>query len=116
MARPQQKSVAEIVQELFDLLKAYAQQETLEPFKRLGVYLAWGGGGSALMSVGVFFVALSALRALQTETGTTFTGNLSWLPYLITGAAALVVIAFVIWRIVSGPARRSAPGTDGRDA
>ncbi|HVN51996.1 MAG TPA: phage holin family protein [Acidimicrobiales bacterium] len=104
MARPHEKSVAEIVQELFDLLKAYAQQETLEPFKRLGVYLAWGGSGSALMSVGVFFVALSALRALQTQTGSTFAGPWSWVPYFIVAVGLGLVIGLAVWKITrSGP-------------
>ena len=105
MARPQQKSVAEIVQELFDLLKAYAQQETLEPFKRLGVYLAWGGGGSALMSVGVFFIALSALRALQTQTGTTFHGPWSWAPYFIVAIGLGGVIGIAVWKITKSGRR-----------
>ena len=87
MAKPEQKSVAEIAQELFDLLKAYAQQETLDPLKTLGVYLAWGLTGSLLLAAGGFFLALSLLRALQTQTGTTFTGNWSWVPYLIVAVA-----------------------------
>ena len=40
-------------------------------------------------------VLLGGLRALQTETGTTFDGNWSWAPYLIALAGAGVVLAFV---------------------
>jgi hypothetical protein len=109
VARPPQKSVAEIIQELFDLLKAYAQQETLDPFKRLGVYLAWGASGSALMSVGVFFVALSALRALQTQTGSTFHGAWSWAPYFIVAVGLGLVIGLAVWRI-TGAGRREHEG------
>jgi hypothetical protein len=32
-------------------------------------------------------LGLAGLRALQTETGDTFTGGWSWAPYLITTAA-----------------------------
>jgi hypothetical protein len=105
VARPQQKPVAEIVQELFDLLKSYAQQETLEPFKRLGLYLAWGAGGSALMSVGVFFLALSALRALQTQTGSTFHGAWSWAPYFIVAVGLAGVIAIAVLKITKSGRR-----------
>ncbi len=58
MAKPAAKSVTEIVQELVDLLKAYAQQETVDPLKALGAYLAWGGLGAVLLAMGIFFVAL----------------------------------------------------------
>ncbi len=103
MAKPHSKSVAEIVQELFELLKAYAQQETLDPFKRLGTYLAWGAAGSLLMAIGVFFLALSGLRALQTETGDTFHGSWSWAPYFIVAAGARSASsAWPSWRITRG--------------
>ncbi len=37
---------------------------------------------------------LGGLRLLQDETGSTFTGNLSWLPYLLTLlACGLVALA-----------------------
>jgi len=100
VAKPQQKSVAEIVQDLWALLKAYAVQETLDPLKMLGRYLAWGVGGSALMALGLFFLGLSLLRVLQTETGTTFAGGWSWVPYLITAVVLSAVIAVAVRRIV----------------
>jgi hypothetical protein len=88
------KSIPEVVQDLWELLKAYAQQETIDPLKGLGRYLGFGLGGAALLSLGVFFLALSALRALQTQTGDVFTGWRSALPYLIVlivvGALAVV--------------------------
>ena len=48
---------------------------------------------------------LSLLRALQTETGTTFTGSLSWIPYLIVVARGGVA------RRPRGLAGREAKGT-----
>jgi hypothetical protein len=51
---------------------------------------------------------LAGLRALQTETGSTFGGNLTWLPYVITAGAAIVVMALAAWRITKGPAARNA--------
>ena len=102
MAKSAPKSVTEILQELLDLLKAYAQQETVDPLKALGTYLAWGALGSVLLATGVFFVALSALRALQTETGSTFEGNWSWAPYLIVAVGVIAVIGLAAWRITHG--------------
>ncbi len=96
----------ELVLELRDLVVAYFKQETLVPAKQLGTYLAWGVAGAALLGFGCVFLAMSLLRALQTETGTTFTGNLSWLPYLITIAASLLVAA-VFW--AARGARKKAP-------
>jgi hypothetical protein len=53
------------------------------------------------------------LRLLQTETGGTFNGNLSWLPYVIVTVVALMVIGLTAWRVTKGPAaRRLPPGTD----
>lgn len=105
MAKPQQKSVTEIAQELFDLLKAYAQQETIDPLKQLGAYLGWGALGAVLLAAGLFFLALSLLRALQTQTGTTFTGSWSWAPYLIVAVVLSAVIGIAVWRITKGAHR-----------
>lgn len=77
--------------EMFDLVKAYARQETLDPLKGAGRWLGLGLAGSLLVVIGSVELILALLRALQSETGSTFTGNLSWLPYLITlGAAGIV--------------------------
>ena len=40
-------------------------------------------------------LAIGALRALQTETGTAFTGSLSFLPYaIVLFGATVVLVAF----------------------
>ena len=84
------------VAELWDLVRAYAKQETVEPIKGLGRYAAFGVGGSVLLSVGLVLLTVGGLRALQTETGTTFEGNWSWAPYLIALVAAGLVIALLL--------------------
>lgn len=68
---------------LVELVRDYAKQETLDPLKRLGRYLGLGVAGAVLIGLGVVFLAMAGLRALQTETGSTFTGSWSWAPYLI---------------------------------
>jgi hypothetical protein len=90
------KSPQETIQELKDLVVAYFKQETLEPFKGLGRYVGFGLAGAFLLGTGVFFLAMAGLRALQTETGTTFTNNWAWAPYLIV-VLALLATAGVAW-------------------
>jgi hypothetical protein len=90
------KSPQETIQELKDLVVAYFKQETLDPLKALGRYLGFGVAGALLLGTGVFFLAMGGLRALQTETGSTFTGNWSWAPYGIV-VAALLATAGLAW-------------------
>jgi len=86
----------QLITELRDLVVAYVRQQTILPLKQLGRYVAFGIAGSLLLGFGVVFLGLSCLRALQTETGDTFTGDWSWVPYLIT-FVALVVGAATVW-------------------
>lgn len=98
-----QKPLSDIAVELWELLKAYAKQETIDPLRNLGRYLGFGLSGALLLSVGTFFLALSALRALQTETGETFDGVWSVGPYVIVAVALLGVAALAASRITRGP-------------
>ena len=80
---PENKSVPQVVSELWVLTKEYARQETVEPLKGVGRYVAYGLGGAVLGSFGVVLLLLSLLRWLETHGGSRFNGNWSWLPYLI---------------------------------
>jgi hypothetical protein len=100
------KSITQVAIELWELAVAYAKQETIDPLRGLGRFLGYGISGVLLLAVGSVMIGLSALRLLQTQTDTTFTGNLSWVPYLIVMAGGLAVCAAVIWRIV----KREGPG------
>ena len=97
--------------EFVQLVVDYAKQETLGPLKGLGRFVAFGVVGSLALAVGSVLLLLAVLRALQTETGSTFTGKLSWLPYVITGALATAVLGLAALRITKGPAATTA----GRD-
>ena len=85
--------------EVKDLVIAYAKQETIEPIKGLGRFLAFGMAGSFLLSIGLLLLLLAGLRALQTETGTTFTGNWSWAPYMIVLTVAAGLAGLTLSRI-----------------
>jgi len=102
--------------EFVDLVVAYAKQETLGPLRGVGRFVAFGVSGSIALSIGVPLLLLALLRALQTETGSTFGGNLSWLPYLITSGAALGVLGLAAWRIKKTLPVRTPAGVERKDA
>ncbi|MEX2292508.1 MAG: hypothetical protein WD691_01870 [Acidimicrobiales bacterium] len=85
---------------------AYAKQETIDPLRGLGRFLGYGIGGAILLGVGSLLLMLAGLRALQTQTNTTFSGNLSWAPYLIVAAGGLVLIGLAVLRV----SKRKGPG------
>ncbi len=87
------------VTEVLDLVKAYARQELLDPLKGAPRWLAVGIGGSIAVAIGLLLLTLSMLRALQTETGSMFTGNLSWIPYLLVVVALMIVMAILVSRV-----------------
>jgi hypothetical protein len=102
--------------EFVDMVIAYAKQETLGPLRGLARFVGFGVSGSIALSIGLLLLLLALLRALQTETGSTFQGNLSWLPYLITAAAALVVLGLSAWRITKTlPAARASGSGDRKE-
>ena len=85
--------------DFFDLVKAYAKQETLDPLRGAGRWLAFGLAGSVVLILGGISLTLALLRLLQEETGSTFTGNLSWVPHSVTLVAVVIVIAMLTLRI-----------------
>jgi hypothetical protein len=97
-------SLPQLVLELRDLVLAYLRQETVEPLKSLGRYVAFGIGGALLLGTGVLLLAVGELRVLQAETGSTFQGDWSWAPYAIV-VVTLGLGAAVTWR-ASGARKR----------
>jgi hypothetical protein len=91
--------------EIKDLAFKYIKEETIQPIKQMGRFVAWGAAGSVLVGFGYFFLLFGALRFLQ-EQFKVLDGTLSWIPYLIVVVLAGIIIALTLWRIVSGTAKR----------
>jgi hypothetical protein len=87
------------VGEVVDLVKAYAKQETVGPLKGAGRWLGAGVAGAVCIGIGVVLLSISLLRLLQEETGDTFDGNWSFVPYVITLVVLLIVTAIAVSQI-----------------
>ncbi|MGH8977918.1 MAG: phage holin family protein [Acidimicrobiia bacterium] len=87
---------AETIRELKDLVVTYTKQEMLDPLKGMGRYLGFGISGALVLGLGIFFLAMALLRALQTQTGDAFADWRSFLPYLIV-VVVLLALAGVCW-------------------
>jgi Putative Actinobacterial Holin-X, holin superfamily III len=90
------------------LVVDYVKQETLDPLKGLGRFVLFGVAGSVALAIGLVVLTVGLLRLLQGETGTTFAGNLSWVPYVICTIAVLAVAAVAVWAVTRGQ-RRARP-------
>jgi hypothetical protein len=88
--------------ETLRLVIDYVKQETLDPLKGLGRFMVFGVAGSVALAVGLVILAVAFLRLLQGETGSTFTGNWSWAPYLICTVAVVAVAAVAVKAITRG--------------
>jgi hypothetical protein len=93
------------VNEIRDLIIQYVKEETVKPLKDLGRFVLWGSLGSLFVGFGAVLLLVGALRYLQWQFPV-LDGSLSWIPYLIVAALAILVIALAAWRIVSGTAKR----------
>jgi hypothetical protein len=102
--RAHQTPIPQLVTDLRDLVVAYVKQETVGPLKSLGRWVGFGVAGSLLLGFGVVFLALGGLRVLQTETDDTFSGDWSWVPYLIM-VFVLALGGVLVW--IARGARRA---------
>ncbi len=57
------------------------------------------------LAIGLVILSVAFLRLLQTETGSTFSGNLSWVPYLICAVAVVLVAAIAVRSVSRGQGR-----------
>jgi uncharacterized membrane protein YedE/YeeE len=88
----EEKSIPQVLSELWEMLVSYAKQETVDPLKGLGRFVAFGLGAALVGSTGIILLTLGLLRLLQTHTDDHLSGNWNWVPYL----AALVLLGLLI--------------------
>jgi len=84
--------------ELVELVAAYARQQTLEPIRGAGRWLAYGLVAVVSLVMGVVMISLGTLRLLQTEVFVDAT-TWSFVPYMIVVALCTAVTAYVVSRI-----------------
>ena len=100
------EGVGESVADIWQLVQAYAKQETIDPLKAIGRFLGYGLAGAFLLAVGVFLVTLAIIRGLQTETGEHLTGSWNWVPYAV-GLVFTVIVAGLAARSITKRSRSS---------
>jgi fructose-specific phosphotransferase system IIC component len=98
-------SIQRDLEDIKDLAIKYIKEETIQPLKDLGRFVAYGAVGSLFVGFGFTLLLLGSLRFLQ-EQFKVLDGTLSWLPYLIVAVLAALVVGITMWRIVSGTAKR----------
>ena len=71
----EEKSIPQVLTELWEMLVSYAKQETVEPLKGLGRFVAFGVGAAVLGGIGIILLTLAGLRGLQTHNDGHLDGN-----------------------------------------
>ncbi|MBU6515857.1 MAG: hypothetical protein KGL23_08345 [Acidobacteriota bacterium] len=94
------------LQEVRDLFVRYFKEQTVQPLKDLGRFVAFGALGSIFVAFGIVMGLLGVLRMLQ-ALFPVLDGSLSFIPYVIVVVLALLIGAIVVQRIFAGAARRS---------
>jgi hypothetical protein len=95
----EEKSIPQVMTELWEMLVSYAKQETVEPLKGLGRYIRNGVGAAVLGGFGIIMLTLAGLRGLQTHNGGHLDGSLNWIPYLVALVLLGLLIAFAVRQI-----------------
>ena len=103
MAPAPPKSIPDILRDLWELLRAYAKQETIDPITNLKTVLKYGVPGGFLVALGGFFLALGALRGLQRLSY--FQDFWSFAPYLIV-SLLLCGWAYLLLRLIKKEEQR----------
>ena len=97
----EQKSIPQVLSELWEMLVSYAKQETVEPLKGLGRYVGYGIPGMFLLGTGVVMISVSVLRLLQTKEpfGWELSGSLNFIPYVVSLVVLGVLIGLAVLAI-----------------
>lgn len=87
--------------EIVDLVKQYAKQETIDPLRNVGRYLAWGLLGAFLIGLGVVMLLVGLLRVLQDDLDW-FDDGWSFVPYFIVVVVGAAIAGIAASRISKG--------------
>ena len=101
----QQPTIADTI----DLVKAYAEQETVGPIKGAGRWIGLGLAGALTLGIGLSVVLLGLLRLIQTEWTRSSTGDLSWVSYAIVLVVCVGLIALAVSRINKASLNKEPP-------
>jgi len=102
--KSEDKGLAEVLTDLWQLVRDYARQETIDPLKSIGRFVGFGAAGAAALSLALLFASLAVLRGLQTETSGHLTGSWNWVPYAVTLVIDAVAVALAL-RAIKKPVR-----------
>ena len=97
----EQKSIPQVLSELWEMLVAYAKQETVQPLKGLFRFVGVGVAAMLLLGVGVLLMSISVLRLLQTKEpfGWQLSGSLNFIPYVVSLLVLGVLIGLAVLAI-----------------
>lgn len=102
--RARTQSPSEQFADTVQMVKAYAKQETLDPVKTAGKWIAFGLVGAVCIGLATALLTLGLVRMVQTEWPGTFGGRwTSLLPYLFGFVLCLVVAGLALMRINKDP-------------
>jgi hypothetical protein len=83
------------------MAKDYARQETIDPLKSAGRWIALGLVGALCIGVGTAFLTLGLLRMVQTEWPGTFGGRWAALAPYLFGLLLCVLVAVLAFRRIN---------------
>jgi hypothetical protein len=93
------ESLPTLAKDLWQMVRDYAKQETLDPLKGILRFVGIGLLGAVLTSVGLVTLSVAGVRAIQAETGDRLTGGWSWVPYGGVLVAVVLTAVFSASRI-----------------
>lgn len=103
-SRPRSVPPGQQIADTVQMVKDYARQETLDPIRIAGKWIAFGLVGAVLIGSGTLFLALGILRMMQTEWPDTFDGRwMKMLPYAAALLFSVIVIVLAALRINKDP-------------
>lgn len=87
------------VADVVDSVKQYARQETLDPLRGAGRWLAFGLLATLCLGLSMVFGVLAVLRLVQDLGDSVFDASLSWIPYLVAFVVNALLVALAFSRI-----------------